>query len=183
MLKKNPGIGYTRIVEIGKEVGKKYNIKLVVNFPKEGRIEEFDMYGKRDLSLIVDREKTLFPIARDIIKQKAKEILASPAESVLSNEVIERIASEIPGIDPLLPNTLRECLADYLAIYTPEDPENGWEPGLCDLHPCFLDTVQEVHFGRMSVVRTTPDVVDKAYDEALSSLNFYVKGIDDTIPQ
>jgi hypothetical protein len=52
-----------------------------------------------------------------------------------------------------------------------DDPENVWEPELCDLHPCYVDTVQEVHFGRMSVVRTTPDVVDKSYDEALSSLN------------
>jgi len=75
MLKKNPAMAYTRIVEIGKEVGKKYNIKLIVNFPKEGRIEEFDMYGKRDLSLIVDYEKTRFPINREIIKEKAKEIL------------------------------------------------------------------------------------------------------------
>ena len=28
LLKKNPAMGYTRIVDIGKEVGKKYNIKL-----------------------------------------------------------------------------------------------------------------------------------------------------------
>ncbi|WP_316507205.1 hypothetical protein [Nitrosopumilus sp.] len=75
LLKKNPGMGYTRIVEIGKEVGKKYNIKLVVNFPKEGRIEEFDMYGKRDLSLIIDYERKRFPIDREIIKEKAKEML------------------------------------------------------------------------------------------------------------
>lgn len=75
LLKKNPGMGYTRIVEIGKEVGKKYNIKLVVNFPKEGRIEEYEMYGKRDLSLIVDYERKRFPINRELIKEKAKEIL------------------------------------------------------------------------------------------------------------
>ena len=75
LLKKNPGMGYTRIVEIGKEVGKKYNIKLIVNFPKEGRIEEFEMYGKRDLSLIVDYERKRFPIDRELIKEKAKEIL------------------------------------------------------------------------------------------------------------
>jgi hypothetical protein len=75
MLKKNPAMAYTRIVEIGKEVGKKYNIKLVVNFPKEGRIEEFDMYGKRDLSLIIDYERKRFPINRELIKEKAKEIL------------------------------------------------------------------------------------------------------------
>ncbi len=75
MLKKNPAMGYAKIVEIGKEVGKRYNIKLVVNFPKEGRIEEFDMYGKRDLSLIVDQEKKRFPIDRQLIKDKAAEIL------------------------------------------------------------------------------------------------------------
>jgi len=75
MLKKSPAMAYTRIVEIGKEVGKKYNIKLVVNFPKEGRIEEFDMYGKRDLSLIIDYERKRFPINRELIKEKAKEIL------------------------------------------------------------------------------------------------------------
>ena len=75
MLKKNPAMGYTRIVEIGKEVGKKYSINLVVNFPKEGRIDEFEMYGKRDLSLIVDYEKKNFPMDRNIIKEKALEIL------------------------------------------------------------------------------------------------------------
>jgi len=75
LLKKNPAIGYSKIVEIGKNVGKKYNIKLIVNFPKEGRIEEYEMYGKRDLSLIVDYEKKRFPIDRNIIKEKAKEIL------------------------------------------------------------------------------------------------------------
>lgn len=75
MLKKNPAMAYTRIVEIGKQVGKKYNIKLIVNFPKEGRIDEFDMYGKRDLSLIIDYEKTRFPINREIIKEKAREVL------------------------------------------------------------------------------------------------------------
>lgn len=76
LLKKNPALGYSRIVEIGKQVGKKYNIKLIVNFPKEGRIEEHGMYGKRDLSLIIDYEKTRFPIDREIIKQKAAEMLA-----------------------------------------------------------------------------------------------------------
>ncbi len=75
LLKKNPAMGYSKIVEIGKDVGKKYNIKLIVNFPKEGRIEEYEMYGKRDLSLIVDYEKKRFPIDRNIIKEKAKEIL------------------------------------------------------------------------------------------------------------
>ena len=75
LLKKNPAIGYSKIVEIGKKVGRKYNINLVVNFPKEGRIDQYDMFGKRDLSLIIDYEKKRFPIDRNIIKEKAKEIL------------------------------------------------------------------------------------------------------------
>lgn len=75
LLKKNPAMGYTKIVEIGKKVGKKYNINLVVNFPKAGRIDEYEMYGKRDLSLIINYEKKRFPIDRNIIKEKAKEVL------------------------------------------------------------------------------------------------------------
>ena len=75
LLKKNPAMGYTRIVAIGKDVGKKYNVNLVVNFPERGRINEFEMYGKRDLSLIVDQSVKRFPIDRELIKQKAKEIL------------------------------------------------------------------------------------------------------------
>lgn len=75
LLKKNPALGYARIVEVGRLVGKKYGIKIVVNFPKKGRIEEFEMYGRRDLSLIVDYNRKRFPIDREMIKEKAKEIL------------------------------------------------------------------------------------------------------------
>ena len=75
LLKKNPAMGYTRIVAIGKDVGKKYNVNIVINFPERGRINEFEMYGKRDLSLIVDQSVKRFPIDRELIKQKAKEIL------------------------------------------------------------------------------------------------------------
>ena len=75
LLKKNPAMGYSKMVEIGKKVGQKYNINLVVNFPKEGRIDEYEMYGKRDLSLIIDQKKKRFPIDRNIIKEKAREIL------------------------------------------------------------------------------------------------------------
>jgi predicted nucleotidyltransferase len=75
LLKKNPAIAYKTIGDIGKKVGKKYNIELLVNFPHRGKIENFDMYGKQDLSFLVDKEKKRFPIDRNIIKEKAKEIL------------------------------------------------------------------------------------------------------------
>ena len=75
LLKKNPGMAYKEIGEIGKKVGKKYNIGLLVNFPHEGKIDDFEMYGKQDLSLIIDMEKKRFPMDRGIIKEKALEIL------------------------------------------------------------------------------------------------------------
>ena len=76
MLKRNPAQAYTRITEMGRDVGKKYGMDLIVNFPKEGRIEEFEMYGRRDLSLIMDMKKTRFPIERGIIKAKAVETIS-----------------------------------------------------------------------------------------------------------
>lgn len=75
LLKRNPAMAYTRITEIGQEVGRKYNVQLLVNFPQREKINEFDMYGKRDLSIIVDRQKKNFPIERSIIKAKAGEVL------------------------------------------------------------------------------------------------------------
>ena len=74
LLVRNPAMAYSKIVEIGRRTGSKYGIHLIVNFPHEGKIEEFDMYGKRDISLIIDRERKNFPIPRDTIKAKAKEI-------------------------------------------------------------------------------------------------------------
>lgn len=108
LLKKNPAIGYSKIVEIGKEVGNKYNIKLVVNFPKEGRIEEFEMYGRRDLSLIIDYERKQFPIDRNIIKEKAREILGDIKTEdayMYENKEGVRVFSEGWKID-ILPHSL-----------------------------------------------------------------------------
>ena len=108
LLKKNPALGYTRIVEIGKEVGKRYNIKLVVNFPKEGRIDEYNMYGKRDLSLIIDYEKRNFPIDREIIKKRAIEILGDIKTEdayMYENKEGVRVFSEGWKID-ILPHSL-----------------------------------------------------------------------------
>lgn len=74
LLKNNPAIAYTRIIEIGKGVGRKYNVQLLVNFPQQNKINEFEYYGRRDLSIIVDKLKTNFPIERTIIKQKAAQV-------------------------------------------------------------------------------------------------------------
>lgn len=77
LLKNNPAIAYAKITEIGLDVGKKYNVQLLVNFPQRDKINEFDMYGRRDLSIIVDRQKRSFPIERSVIKEKAVEMLGN----------------------------------------------------------------------------------------------------------
>jgi len=74
ILKRSPALAYTKITELGYEVGRKYNVKLIVNFPERGKINDFDSYGKQDLSIIIDQTKKNFPIERSIIKSKAKEL-------------------------------------------------------------------------------------------------------------
>ncbi len=108
LLKKNPAMGYSRIVEIGREVGRRYGVKLVVNFPKEGRIEEFDMYGRRDLSLIVDYDRKRFPIDRGLIKAKAVELLGDVQVSdayMYENKEGVRVSADDWKID-ILPHSV-----------------------------------------------------------------------------
>ena len=76
LVRRNPGAGYRRITEIGAEVGARHGVRLVVNFPKEGRIQEFGMYGRRDLSIIMDMQRKRFPVGREEVKAKASELLA-----------------------------------------------------------------------------------------------------------
>ncbi|MCA2004027.1 MAG: hypothetical protein LDL06_04605, partial [Candidatus Nitrosotenuis sp.] len=45
--------------------------------PHREKINEFEMYGKRDLSIIIDRQRRNFPIERSVIKSKAREIFGS----------------------------------------------------------------------------------------------------------
>ena len=75
LLKRSPATAYSRMVEIGHDVGAKYGVKLVVNFPERGRINDTKMYGYRDISIIIDQEKTRFPIPREKIKAKAIECI------------------------------------------------------------------------------------------------------------
>ena len=72
LLLRNPAMAYARIVEIGEGVGKRHGVRLVVNFPGRDKITDYSMYGRRDLSVIVDRERTRFPIPRADVKAEAE---------------------------------------------------------------------------------------------------------------
>ena len=74
LLRKSPPIAFTTINEIATKVGKKYKISLILNFPKIGKIEDYESYGTRDISIVIDMTRKVFSIKRELIKSKAKEI-------------------------------------------------------------------------------------------------------------
>lgn len=117
LLRNSPARAYTRITEIGIGVGKKYNVQLLVNFPHENKINEFDLYGRRDLSIIVDLQKKKFPIQRQIIKEKAAEIFGNAQiDDTYMHEGNEGVRVIFDGgrID-ILPQSLHIwCIFDYM---------------------------------------------------------------------
>ncbi len=78
LLKKSPGLAFTTINEIATEVGKKYKIKITLNFPERGKIEDYESYGTENIGLVFQRDPKSFPVPRDTIKSKAMEILQNP---------------------------------------------------------------------------------------------------------
>jgi hypothetical protein len=77
LLKKSPGLAFTTINEIATNIGKKYNIKVSLNFPERGKIEDYEAYGTENIGFVFERDSRAFPIARELIKSKASEILGS----------------------------------------------------------------------------------------------------------
>ncbi|HXU96181.1 MAG TPA: hypothetical protein VFP45_07075 [Candidatus Nitrosotalea sp.] len=77
LLKNSPALAFSKINEIAIDVGKKYNVKVSLNFPERGKIEDYESYGTENLGLVFHRNSKAFPISRELIKIKATEILGS----------------------------------------------------------------------------------------------------------
>ena len=75
LLKKNPGLAFNAINEIASNIGKKYNVKVSLNFPQKGKIEDFESYGTENIGFVFQRNTKVFSISKDLIKSKASEIL------------------------------------------------------------------------------------------------------------
>ncbi|HET7337050.1 MAG TPA: hypothetical protein VFJ23_04070 [Candidatus Nitrosotalea sp.] len=75
LLKNSPGLAFTTINEIATNVGKKYNIKVSLNFPERGKIEDYESYGTENIGFVFQRNSKSFSIPRDMIKSKAAELL------------------------------------------------------------------------------------------------------------
>ena len=78
LLKRNPAMAFTTINEIATKTGNRYQIKLSLNFPERGKIEDFDSYGKENIGMVFQRDSKKFPIERKLIQSKAIEILGNP---------------------------------------------------------------------------------------------------------
>lgn len=75
MVATNPSKAYAELNQIASMLGAKYRVVLQFHFPDAGKIKEVDLYGSENMSVVVDPHRKRFPIARDIIKQKAAEML------------------------------------------------------------------------------------------------------------
>ncbi len=77
LLKKSPGLAFTTINEIATNIGKKYSIKVSLNFPERGKIEDYEAYGTENIGFVFERDSKVFSIPRELIKSKASEILGN----------------------------------------------------------------------------------------------------------
>lgn len=107
LMSKSPARAYALINQKGREAGAGRGVALVVNFPHEGKITEYEKYGTRDLSIIVDKERTRFPIPRGRIKERAALMPGASSEDAYMYEGKEGVRVRLPGgrID-VLPHSL-----------------------------------------------------------------------------
>jgi hypothetical protein len=75
LLKKNPGLAFTTINEIATDIGKKYNVRVSLNFPESGKIEDYESYGTENIGFVFEANSKAFRISRELIKSKASEFL------------------------------------------------------------------------------------------------------------
>lgn len=72
---KNPQRVYAELNQIAYLVSAKYGAQLQFHFPDTRKISDIDSYGNENIGIVVDKHRKQFPIPRDSIKDKAKEIL------------------------------------------------------------------------------------------------------------
>jgi hypothetical protein len=68
---------FVKINELAGFVGSRYGLTLELHFPKQNKIYQVQDYGSENLSLVFDKFRKKFPIARDMIKDKAIKVFDS----------------------------------------------------------------------------------------------------------
>jgi hypothetical protein len=80
-LRRSPNIAYQKVNELAQFVGSHYSINLQLHFPIPGKISDLDSYGTENISIVVDKFRRLFPVPRELVKQKAVELIGNDAKS------------------------------------------------------------------------------------------------------
>ncbi|MDQ3948496.1 MAG: hypothetical protein M3218_05155 [Thermoproteota archaeon] len=80
-LKRSPSIAYQKVNELAQFVGSHYSVNLQLHFPIPGKISDLDSYGTENISIVVDKSRRLFPVPRELVKQKAVELIGNDAKS------------------------------------------------------------------------------------------------------
>lgn len=75
LVTRNPQRVYAELNQLAYTVGAKYGAQLQFHFPDTKKISDVDSYGNENIGLVIDKHRKRFPIPRDAIKEKAKEIL------------------------------------------------------------------------------------------------------------
>jgi|SRR5438105_12648413 len=79
LIRKNETLGYQKVNELARFIGLRYAVNLQLHFPEATKISEVELYGQENIGIVVDKFRKRFPLARDIVKQKATEILGNGA--------------------------------------------------------------------------------------------------------
>jgi hypothetical protein len=78
-LKKSPNLAYQKVNELALFVGSRHNVKLQLHFPAPDKISDIGSYGTENVGIVVDKLRKTFPIPREMLKDKAIELLGSEA--------------------------------------------------------------------------------------------------------
>jgi hypothetical protein len=107
-LKNNPAIAYQKVNEITNFVGSRYGLNLQIHFPDQRRLFEVNSYGTENLGIVFDKHKKRFPIQREIIKEKAVNMIAgSRADDAYMYEGKEGVRVSFPeGRLEILPGSI-----------------------------------------------------------------------------
>ena len=80
VLKKSPNMAYQKLNELALFTGSRHGVNLQLHFPVAGKIADIDSYGTENVGIVVDKFRKTFPVPRDLVKQKAIELLGSDAK-------------------------------------------------------------------------------------------------------
>ncbi len=78
-LKRSPNMAYQKVNELALFVGSRHNVDLQLHFPAPGKISDIGSYGTENVGIVVDKFRKTFPVPREMVKQKAVELLGSEA--------------------------------------------------------------------------------------------------------